>query len=121
MNDRQQQREARLAVRAARIAYRNIPGRDRAYRDEVCRRIQEVWEDEGADLTPLGTWPRDEPSRTDADGDMRRVWRQRNRLPPEVLCEWCCEDYIERSVAIDGRWCSQKCHHEYTEKHKVKS
>lgn len=106
----------RLAVRACRIAFREIHGQNyAAYQEEVARRIQEVWEEEGVDLSSLATF---DCEAYDADNVMRRYYRQKNNLPRELRCEYCGA-YVEASKALSGsgnsesqRYCQVTCQRE---------
>lgn len=102
----------RLAVRACRIAFRNIGGGD-PYQEEVARRIQEVWEDEGVDLASLATF---DCEANDADHAMRRYYRQKNDFPEEMHCDYCGE-YVETDKALAEKFCTPKCQKESAEFH----
>jgi len=95
----------RLAVRACRIAFRNIGGYENDYRQEVARRIQEVWEEEGVDLSSLATF---DCYGGDADREMRRYYREKNNFPAEMLCAYCVE-YVDTDKALAGKFCSLDC------------
>lgn len=114
----------RLASRACRIAFRNIGGMDFAYKEEVARRIQEVWEEEGVDISSLAT----QDPFDDADRMMRQVYRARKELPSEVRCDWCGEmeetskAIVEAEPLSEGasvakflKFCSYKHREEYAE------
>jgi hypothetical protein len=73
---------------------------------EVARRIQEVWEEEGVDLSSLATWPRQGGG--DADTFMRAVYRKRKNLPEEMLCEYC-GGHVEILKATEGKYCNPEC------------
>lgn len=97
----------RLSVRACRVAVRFIGGPTyKEDKEEVARRIQEVWEDEGIDISSLATCHY--PGSNDADVYMREVYRARKGLPEEVQCRYCGER-IEKLKAYDGCFCNSKC------------
>ncbi len=100
----------RLAIRACRIAFRNIGGMDYQYQQEVARRIQEVWEEEGVDLSPLTTYQ----CHGDSDHTMREVYRDRKEMIAELRCEYCGE-LVEVPSSIKGKYCSITCHTEMKE------
>jgi hypothetical protein len=100
----------RLAVRACRIAFRNIGGMNNGYQEEVARRIQEVWEEEEVDLSSLATFV----CHDDADHVMRSYYRGTHDLPEEMRCEYCGE-YVETSKSIENRFCKRECQKENQE------
>ena len=100
-----------LSIRACRIAFRNIGGYDgETYKHEVARRIQEVWEDEGIDISSLATVVA--PGSNDADKYMRVVYRDRKNLPKELHCGYCGA-FVEINKAFLTEYCNETCYTEH--------
>lgn len=98
-----------LAVRACRIAFRMIPSTDTSGQREVASRLIDVWEEAGLDMSRLATWDCSNTLNNGADDVMRIVYRERNKLPEETLCDSLeCRKWIPKSQ----EFCSDECRRE---------